>query len=180
MSPERGAEDDGNMATGEVSPGIGGFPCVLGDVSGSWRDAEDDLLAKIGATVPYPARTWNYWLGGKDCYPVDKQVGDEAADLFPPIVDSIRALEYFTTRVVQVLAAEEGVRQFLDVGCGMPPPSGDAVHKIAWRAAPGAGVVHADSDHCKSGCAHDHWASRAACNEHENGSAQSTPERLRP
>ena len=87
---------------------------------------------------------WNYWLGGKDHYLADRQAGHECLAIFPGMVDTIRTLRYFTARAVRYLAAEEGVRQFLDVGCGLPFT--DPVHQVAQDAAPGCRVVYADND----------------------------------
>jgi SAM-dependent methyltransferase len=109
-----------------------------------WRQAERDLTGPIDPTVPHSARAWNYWLGGKDYYPVDKQAGDSCLDRCPGIADTVRALRYFSARVVRHLAAEAGVRQFLDVGTGMPFL--DPVHEIAQSAGPGSRVVYADND----------------------------------
>jgi hypothetical protein len=108
------------------------------------RDAGNDRAARIDSTVPHSARVWNYWLGGKDAYPADRQAGDHYAELFPGIYDLARCCRYFTARVVRHLA-EAGVRQFLDIGAGMP--FADPVHEIAGRAAQGdVRVVYADND----------------------------------
>jgi hypothetical protein len=114
------------------------------DTGFPWGQAEERLAARIDTSVPHSARAWNYWLGGRDYYPVDKEAGDECAARFPLMGDTVRCLRYFTSRVVHYLAAEEGVRQFLDLGCGLP--FDDPVHEIAQRAAPGSRVVYADND----------------------------------
>jgi len=101
-------------------------------------------VSKINAAVPHSARVWNYWLGGKDYYPADKETGDACLDRCPSIGDTIRALRYFSARVVRHLAAQAGVRQFLDIGTGMPFL--DPVHEIAQSAGPGSRVVYADND----------------------------------
>jgi hypothetical protein len=110
----------------------------------SWEQAERDLAGPFDATVPHSARVWNYWLGGKDHYTADRAAGDECLDIFPGMADTIRALRYFTARAVRHLAGEEGIRQFLDIGCGMPFT--DPVHQVACDAAPGCRVVYADND----------------------------------
>jgi S-adenosyl methyltransferase len=110
----------------------------------SWNDAEKDLMAGIDTSVPVSARIWNYWLGGKDYYPVDKAAGDQYAQLFPGIFDMARASRYFIARVVRFLAAEAGIRQFLDIGTGLP--SHDNTHEIAQRAAPESRIVYVDHD----------------------------------
>src|SRR5918992_3678449 len=80
----------------------------------------EKVLNKIDETVPHSARIWNYWLGGKDNYPVDRAVADQFSELYPPIVDIARAQRYFLARAVRYLAGEAGIRQFLDIGTGLP------------------------------------------------------------
>jgi hypothetical protein len=100
--------------------------------------------AKIDTTVPVSARIWNYWLGGKDYYPVDKEAGDQFAQLYPGIFDEARASRYFIARVVRYLAGEAGISQFLDIGTGLP--SHDNTHEIAQRVAPDSRIVYVDND----------------------------------
>jgi S-adenosyl methyltransferase len=100
--------------------------------------------SKIDTTVPHSARIWNYWLGGKDHYPVDRAAGDKYREIYPGIVDTARAVRYFMARTVRYLAAEAGVRQFLDVGTGLPAV--DNTHEIAQRVAPESRVVYVDND----------------------------------
>jgi hypothetical protein len=114
------------------------------DPSFPWNDAEKDLVAGIDTSVPVSARIWNYWLGGKDYYPVDKQAGDQYAQLFPGIFDLARASRYFIARVVRYCAGEAGIRQFLDIGTGLP--SHDNTHEIAQRVAPDSRIVYVDND----------------------------------
>jgi len=99
---------------------------------------------RIDTTVPHSARIWNYWLGGKDHYPVDREAGDRYREVYPGIVDTARAARYFLARVVRTLVTEEGVRQFLDVGTGLPAV--DNTHEIAQRAAPECRIVYVDND----------------------------------
>jgi hypothetical protein len=98
----------------------------------------------IDARVPHSARIWNYWLGGKDNYPVDRDAGDQFREAFPEIVEVARASRRFLTRAVRYLAGEVGVRQFLDVGTGLP--TADNTHEVAQRVAPEAKVVYVDND----------------------------------
>jgi hypothetical protein len=100
--------------------------------------------SKIDTTVPHSARIWNYWLGGKDHYPVDRAAGDKYRETYPGIVDTARAVRYFMARTVRYLTAQAGVRQFLDVGTGLPAV--DNTHEIAQRAAPESRVVYVDND----------------------------------
>src|SRR6266700_1356385 len=97
----------------------------------------------IDSSVSHSARIWNYWLGGKDYYPVDKQVGDQVLAFVPELVRSARADRYFLARAVRYLAAQ-GIRQFLDVGTGLPTV--DNTHEVAQRAAPESRIVYVDND----------------------------------
>ena len=108
------------------------------------EDPEDTAGAGIDTTVPHSARIWNYWLGGKDNYEVDRMAGDEYAKVFPGIADVARASRQFLTRTIRYLAGEAGVRQFLDVGTGLP--TADNTHQVAQRAAPEARIVYVDND----------------------------------
>jgi hypothetical protein len=99
---------------------------------------------RIDTSVPHSARIWNYWLGGKDNYPVDREAGDKYRQTYPQIVDVARAGRYFLARSVRFLAAEAGVRQFIDVGTGLPVP--DNTHEVAQRVAPQCRVVYVDND----------------------------------
>jgi len=101
-------------------------------------------FAEIDTTVPVSARIWNYWLGGKDYYPVDKEAGDQFARFYPGIFDGARASRYFIARAVSYLVREAGIRQFLDIGTGLP--THDNTHQIAQRAAPDCRIVYADND----------------------------------
>ena len=99
---------------------------------------------KIDASIPHSARIWNYWLGGKDNYPVDQAAGDEYVATFPGIVDIARQSRAFLARAVRYLAGEAGVRQFLDVGTGLPTV--DNTHEVAQRVAPDSRIVYVDND----------------------------------
>jgi hypothetical protein len=100
--------------------------------------------AKIDTKVPHSARIWNYWLGGKDYYPVDQEAGDEYVKTFPGVVDIARQSRAFLARAVRHLAGEEGIRQFLDIGTGLPTV--DNTHEVAQRVAPDARIVYVDND----------------------------------
>jgi hypothetical protein len=100
--------------------------------------------AKIDRTVPHSARVWNYWLGGKDNFQADREVGDQFASLYPDITVVARSSRAFLTRAVTYLAAEVGIRQFLDVGTGLPTV--DNTHEVAQAAAPDARIVYVDND----------------------------------
>ncbi|MEU3527360.1 SAM-dependent methyltransferase [Streptomyces sp. NPDC038707] len=98
----------------------------------------------INSSVPHSARIWNHWLGGKDCYEIDRQVGDEIAAANPAILDIARAQRAFLARAVEYLVGEAGIRQFLDVGTGLP--TADNTHEVAQRLAPEARIVYVDHD----------------------------------
>ena len=95
-------------------------------------------------TVPHSARIWNYWLGGTDNYPVDREAGDQYREVYPQIVDLARASRAFQARAVRFLAAEAGLRQFLDVGAGLPAAGN--THEVAQAIAPRSRVVYVDHD----------------------------------
>jgi len=108
------------------------------------HDPEDTAGAGIDTTVPHSARIWNYWLGGKDNYAVDREAGDQYVKVFPGIVDIARAGRAFLARAVRYLTLEAGIRQFLDVGTGLPTV--DNTHELAQRAAPASRIVYVDND----------------------------------
>jgi hypothetical protein len=98
----------------------------------------------IDTTVPHSARIWNYWLGGKDNYAVDREAGDQYKEIFPGIAVVARTSRAFLTRAVRYLATEAGIRQFLDVGTGLP--TANNTHEVAQRAAPESRIVYVDND----------------------------------
>ncbi|GAB2848670.1 SAM-dependent methyltransferase [Streptomyces deserti] len=100
--------------------------------------------ARLNTGVAHNARVWNYWIGGKDNYEVDQQVGEHVAGMFPIIRDIARADRDFLGRAVTFLAGERGVRQFLDIGTGLP--TADNTHEIAQRIAPDSRIVYVDND----------------------------------
>ena len=106
--------------------------------------ADEPAGTGIDTTVPHSARIWNYWLGGKDNYQVDRAAGDQFSAIYPGIVDIARADRAFLGRVIRFLAGEAGIRQFLDVGTGLP--TADNTHEVAQRVAPESRVVYVDND----------------------------------
>jgi hypothetical protein len=99
---------------------------------------------KIDSSTAQPARRYNYWLGGKDNFAVDRASGDEILKTFPTA--RIAALENrrFLQRATRFLAAEAGLRQFIDIGTGLP--TADNTHEVAQRAAPESRIVYVDND----------------------------------
>jgi S-adenosyl methyltransferase len=107
---------------------------------------EPDAVAGTGidTTVSHSARIWDYWLGGKDNYQVDREVGDRIEEMLPDIVKQAREDRLFLGRVVRYLAGEAGIRQFLDIGTGLP--TADNTHQVAQRVAPESKIVYVDND----------------------------------
>jgi hypothetical protein len=103
-----------------------------------------DHKPKIDTSVPHSARVWNYWLGGKDHYPVDRTVGDQVMAMFPDITRLARADRAFLGRAVRYLAGEAGIRQFLDIGTGLP--TANNTHQVAQAIAPESRIVYVDND----------------------------------
>ena len=99
---------------------------------------------QIDSATAQPARRYNYWLGGKDNFAVDRASGDEILKTFPTA--RLAALENrrLLQRVTRYLAAEAGIRQFLDIGTGLP--TADNTHEVAQRIAPDSRVVYVDND----------------------------------
>jgi O-methyltransferase involved in polyketide biosynthesis len=98
----------------------------------------------LDVSVPHPARVWNYWLGGRDFFAADRAAGEEIGREFPHLAETARAERAFLVRAVRFLAGPARVRQFLDVGAGLP--AGGNTHEIAQRIAPDTGIVYADND----------------------------------
>ncbi len=105
-----------------------------------------DPLAGTGAdrTVPHSARVWNYWLGGRDHFAVDRAAGDAWIAVQPDITRIARTARAFLRRAVQHQVREAGIRQFLDIGTGLP--TADNTHEVAQRIAPETRVVYVDND----------------------------------
>ncbi|MGH3125830.1 MAG: SAM-dependent methyltransferase, partial [Streptosporangiaceae bacterium] len=91
-------------------------------------------------------------MGGKDNFAADRELGERTLEAYPNLVYSVRANRAFLARAVRFLTAEAGIRQFLDIGTGIP--TANNTHEVAQHAAPDSRIVYVDNDHCKSGCAH--------------------------
>ncbi|MFF0449721.1 SAM-dependent methyltransferase [Streptomyces sp. NPDC004609] len=101
-------------------------------------------MREIDTSVPHSARIWNYWMGGKDNYEVDRAAGDAYLSLAPQIATMARESRKYLIRAVTHLTRDLGVRQFLDIGTGLP--SYDNTHQVAQRIAADAKVVYVDND----------------------------------
>ena len=99
---------------------------------------------RIDTTVAHPARRYNYWLGGKDHFAADRESGDAVLAAFPTARMAALENRAFMGRAVEYLAGEVGIRQFLDVGTGIPAPNN--THEVAQRVAPSSRVVYVDND----------------------------------
>jgi S-adenosyl methyltransferase len=101
-------------------------------------------LPKIDTSVAHIARVYDYWLGGKDNFAIDREVGQKALQAHPETVLSVQANRRFLARSVRHLAGQEGIRQFLDIGTGLP--SANNTHEVAQAVAPESRVVYVDND----------------------------------
>jgi hypothetical protein len=100
--------------------------------------------AKLDTTVPQTARIWNHLLGGKDNFAVDREVGDQIIESLPQLAENARLSRAYLARAVRWLATEAGIRQFLDIGTGLP--TADNTHEVAQAAAPDSRIVYVDND----------------------------------
>ncbi|MFD0686422.1 SAM-dependent methyltransferase [Actinomadura fibrosa] len=103
----------------------------------------DNEAPEIDTSVPHSARIWDYWLGGKENYPVDREAGDAVLQVLPSIATSAKQDRAFLGRAVRFLV-KEGIRQFLDLGTGLPTV--DNTHEVAQRVAPESRIVYVDND----------------------------------
>ncbi|MFD0821414.1 SAM-dependent methyltransferase [Micromonospora zhanjiangensis] len=101
-------------------------------------------LRRLDTSVMHPARRYNYWLGGKDNFAADRESAEQIASVYPAVRTAARENRAFLRRAVRFLVEEAGVRQFLDVGTGIP--SADNTHEVAQALAPEARIVYVDND----------------------------------
>jgi hypothetical protein len=113
-------------------------------MTASSPQAGGEPLPGLDTTVAHSARVWNYLLGGNDHFAADRETGDLILQMFPGIAQLARLQRRFLVRAVRYLAGEAGVRQFLDIGTGLP--SADNTHEVAQAAAPQSRIVYADND----------------------------------
>jgi SAM-dependent methyltransferase len=98
----------------------------------------------IDTTKAHSARVYDYYLGGKDHYAIDRETGDKAMQSWRAVRTAVRENRAFLGRAVRYLVKDAGIRQFLDIGTGLP--SADNVHEVAQAIAPEARVVYVDND----------------------------------
>src|ERR1700748_1683790 len=100
--------------------------------------------AMFDTSRPHMARIYDFWLDGKDNYAADRGVAEQVAAAYPDVRAAVRAQRAFLARAVRFLVTEAGIRQFLDIGTGLP--SANNTHQVAQRAAPQSRVVYVDND----------------------------------
>jgi predicted O-methyltransferase YrrM len=105
--------------------------------------SSENERSKIDTTTPHPARRYDYWLGGKDNFQVDRDAADAIEAQFPTVRLAIRENRWFLHRAVR-FAAKQGIRQYLDIGTGIP--TSPNTHQIAQEADPTARIVYIDND----------------------------------
>src|SRR5215813_124896 len=98
----------------------------------------------IDITVAHQARIYDHWLGGKDNFAADREAAEQAIAAYPAILSGVRAQRAFLARVVRYLAGEAGIRQFLDIGTGIP--TANNTHEVAQAVAKDAQIVYVDND----------------------------------
>jgi hypothetical protein len=116
----------------------------------SGGDAADDAVfdeadqPTFDTSVAHIARVYDYWLGGKDNFAADREAARQAVAAYPDMPSSVRANRAFLARAVRYVAREGGIRQFLDIGTGIP--TSNNTHEVAQAAAPESRVVYVDND----------------------------------
>jgi hypothetical protein len=101
------------------------------------NDPSRSLTDRLQTDRPHSARVWNYLLGGKDNYPVDAEAGDMILRAFPDFAEIARLQRAFLARAVHFLTAEAGIRQFLDIGAGLPTATTPTRWLSGWRRSAG-------------------------------------------
>jgi hypothetical protein len=116
-------------------------------VASDWNREDVTVGAEpafVDTSTAHFARVYDYWLGGKDNFALDRAAAEAALKAFPGIAKSVRANRGFLARAVRFLAGEAGIRQFLDIGTGIPTRNN--THEVAQQAAPQSRVVYVDND----------------------------------
>jgi O-methyltransferase involved in polyketide biosynthesis len=106
--------------------------------------AEEPVPPGIDTSRAHPARVYDYWLGGKDNFAADREAAKLALQAYPELAQAVQSNRKFLARAVHFLTGEAGIRQFLDVGTGIP--AADNTHQVAQREAPESRVVYVDND----------------------------------
>jgi O-methyltransferase involved in polyketide biosynthesis len=100
--------------------------------------------ARVDISVAHPARVYDYWLGGKDNFAADREAAQLVIEALPGVIPGVRAQRAFLGRAVRYLAETEGIRQFLDIGTGLPAAGN--THEVAQQVAPDSRIVYVDND----------------------------------
>ena len=111
---------------------------------GGTASRDPEIVSRLDVSVAHIARVYNYWLGGKDHFAADRIAGEATIAVYPGIQTSARANRAFLARVVRHLAETEGIRQFLDIGTGLP--TANNTHEVAQVVAPDSRIVYVDND----------------------------------
>jgi hypothetical protein len=106
--------------------------------------AADSGALQFDPGIPHPARVYSVWIGGKDGYAADRRAAEKVAACRPQVVTGARANRAFLARAVRYLAGRRAIRQFLDIGPGLPAPG--ATHEVAQAIDPRSKIVYADND----------------------------------
>jgi len=113
-------------------------------VTDSWITPSRETPADLDTGVANPARIYDYWLGGKDNFAADREAAEQVIAVFPAIIPGVHANRAFLGRAVRSLAGEAGIRQFLDIGTGIPTK--DNVHEVAQAVVPQSRIAYVDND----------------------------------
>ncbi|MEU8799404.1 SAM-dependent methyltransferase [Spirillospora sp. NPDC048819] len=108
------------------------------------ESSDQDKLSRFNSNTPHPARVYDVWLGGKDNFAADRAAAEAGLRAFPATVKSVRANRAFLARTVEYLVAEAGIRQFLDIGTGLP--SANNTHEVAQAVRPECRIAYVDND----------------------------------
>ena len=154
MAAASGGGQDARPAGREARQDRGSRPADAGSAPGSRAPGAHQGRAAaspygpppagLDVSAPHPARVWNYWLGGRDFFAADKAAGEELGREYPHLAEMARAERAFLVRVVRFLAGPARIRQFLDIGAGLP--AGGNTHELAQRIAPDSRIFYADND----------------------------------
>jgi S-adenosyl methyltransferase len=117
---------------------------MAGDWPQSWPGTSAPAPSGLDTSVPHIARVYDYWLGGKDNFAVDREAAEQVIAAYPGILRDVRAQRAFLANAVVQLAGVAGIRQFLDIGTGIP--TANNTHEVAQGVAPDCRVVYVDND----------------------------------
>jgi hypothetical protein len=106
--------------------------------------SDPEYASRLNTSVAHPARRYDYWLGGKDNFEADRISGDMVAQAFPYVRTSAIQNRHYLNRLVRYLVREAGIRQFLDIGTGLP--TANNTHEVAQAIAPQTRIVYVDND----------------------------------